>query len=94
MGYIENHIRGIFYDTRMIEGENIVQCCTRVKEVVNVFWGENGTIEDEKVISKVLRTLLPIYAITVSIIQELRCTLGRNLTLEGVIGRLATFWDV
>ena len=42
-------------------------------------------------IRKVLRTLLPFYAITVSTIQELRCTLGNNLTLEGVVGILTTF---
>lgn len=42
-------------------------------------------------ISKVLRTLLPIYTIRVSSIQELRCTLGNYLTLDILIGRLATF---
>lgn len=42
-------------------------------------------------ISKVLRNLLPIYVIRVSAIQELRCTPGNNLSLEGVIGRLIAF---
>ncbi len=42
-------------------------------------------------ISKVLRTLLPIYAMRVFVIQELRCTDGSNLTLEGLIGRITTF---
>lgn len=54
---------------RMVEGENIVQYCTRVKEVVNVIQG----------------------AIRVSTIQELRCTLGKYLTIEGVSGRLTYF---
>ena len=48
---------------RMMEGENIVQYCTRFKEVVKVIRGANGEIKDETMISKVLRTLLPIYAI-------------------------------
>ena len=76
---------------RMMEGENIVQYYTRVREVVFVIQGANGTIEDEIVISKVLRTILPIYVIRVSTIQELRCTPSKNLTLEGVAGRLTTF---
>ena len=40
---------------------------------------------------KVLRTPLPIYAITIFAIQELRCILGNNLTLEDLVGRLTTF---
>ena len=44
--------------------KNIVQYCTRVKEVVNAIHGANG---------------------------ELRCTLGKTLTLEGVIGILTLF---
>jgi hypothetical protein len=84
-------LRGKFDDMRMMEGENIVQYYTRVKEIVNAIRSANGEIKDEIVISKVLRTLLPIYAIRVSTIQELRCTLGKNLTLEGIIGRLTTF---
>lgn len=42
-------------------------------------------------ISKILRTLLLVYDIRVSTIQELRCNLGKNLTLEGVIGRIFAF---
>ena len=42
-------------------------------------------------LSKVLRTLLHIYAIRVSTIQELRCISKNNLTLEGLVGRLASF---
>lgn len=84
-------LRGNFDDMKMMGGENIVQYCTRLKEVVNAIWGSNGTIEDEIVISKVFRTLLHIYAIRVSTIQQLRCTLGKNLTLEGVVGRHFAF---
>ena len=42
-------------------------------------------------LSKVLRTLLPIYAIRVFAIQELRCIPRNDLTLEGLVGRLTTF---
>ena len=38
-----------------------------------------------------MRALLHVYAIRVSTIQELRCTLGNNPTLEGVIGKLIAF---
>ena len=58
----------------MMEGENIVQYFKGVKEDVNAIRGENGTIEDEIMIRKVLRNLLPIYSIRVSTIEELRCT--------------------
>ena len=54
-------LRGKFEEMRMMEGENIVQYCERIKEVVNAIRRENGKIDDEIVINKVLRTLLPIY---------------------------------
>ena len=38
-----------------------------------------------------MRTLLPIYAIRVSTIQELRCVQGNTLTFEGIVRRLTTF---
>ena len=40
-------------------------------------------------VSKVLRTLLPIYAIRVSTIQEMRCT--TDVTLDALVGRLKNF---
>ena len=56
-------LRGKFDEMRMQEGETIVQYCARIKDVVNAMWGSNGLIEDETMINKVLRTLLPIYVI-------------------------------
>ena len=47
----------------MMEGENIVQYCKRIKEVVNAIQGANGTLEDEKVLRKVLRTLIPVMSL-------------------------------
>ena len=84
-------IRGKFYDMRMMEGENIVQYYIRVKEFFNGILAANRKIKDEIVTSKVLRTLLPIDSIKVFAIQELRCILDENLTLEDVVGRLTTF---
>ena len=76
---------------RMQEGENIAKYFSRIKDVVNYIRGSTGKIADETVLRKVLRTLLPIYAIRVPAIQELRCIPGPNLTLEGLVGRLTTF---
>ena len=76
---------------KMQEGETIIQYCARIKDVGNAIRESNGIIEGEIVINKVLRTLLPIYAIRVSVIQELRCIPGSDLTLEGLVGRPTTF---
>ena len=54
----------------MTEGETIAQYSGQVKEGVNSIRGSNGNSDDEYVISKVLRTLLPIYSIKVSTIKE------------------------
>ena len=76
---------------KMQEGETIVQYYARIKDVVNSIRGSNRIIEDEIVIKKVLRTLLPIYAIRLFAIQELRCIPRNNLTLEVLVGRLTAF---
>ena len=76
---------------RMEEGENIAQYASRIKEVVSAIRSSNGTLDDETINRKNLRTLLPIYAIRVSTIQELRCIPGTKLTLEGIVGRLTAF---
>ena len=48
---------------RMEEGENIAQYVARIKEVVSVLKGATSHIDDDTIISKVLRKLLPINAI-------------------------------
>ena len=73
---------------KMEEGENVAQYVARIKEVVSAIRGYDGKIDDDTVLSKVLRTLLPIYAIRVSPIQELRCIPRNDLSLEGLVGRL------
>ena len=75
----------------MEEGENIAQYVARIKEVVSAIKGPTGHIDHDIVLRKVLRILLPIYAIKVSAIQELRCIPGNNLTLEGLVDRLVAF---
>ena len=76
---------------RMEEGENIAQYVARIKQVVSAIRGATSHIDDDIVLSKVLRTLLPIYAIRVSTIQELRCIPGNDLTLEGLVDRVTSF---
>ena len=84
-------LRGKFDDMRMLENENISQYCTRVKDVVNAIRGATRIIDDETMVSKVLRTLLPKYAIRVSAIQELTCIPSNVITLEGLVGKLIAF---
>ena len=49
----------------MEEGKTVAQYVVRIKEVVSAIKGADGTIDDDTVLSKVLRTLLPVYAIRV-----------------------------
>ena len=42
-------------------------------------------------VSKILRTLLPLYEIRVLEIQEMRCNPKNDRTLDAVVGRLTTF---
>lgn len=82
-------LRGKFDDMRVKEGENIVQYSNRIKEVVHTITASDGVIDDETVISKILKTFLLVYAIKISTIHETRAT--SNLTLDTLIGKLTTF---
>ena len=53
---------------RMVEGENIVQYCGRINEVLNSIKGASENSDEDNTIKKVLRTLVAIYAIRVSTI--------------------------
>ena len=66
-------LRGQFDEMKMREDENIAKNVERIKASVSAIRASRGIIEDKKVVSKVLRNLLPIYAIRVSVIQEARC---------------------
>ena len=61
-------LRGQFDQMRMREDENIAKYVERIKASVSAIKASGGKIEEETVISKVLRTLLPVYAIRVSAI--------------------------
>ena len=60
-------LRCKFDDMKMLESETIAQYCERIKDVVNAI-GANRKIEDETMVNKFLRTVLPKYAIRVSAI--------------------------
>ena len=75
-------LRGNFDDMKIEEGENAAQYGSRMKELVSAIRSLGGQLEEETINSKYLRTLLPIYAIRVSAIQELRCVQGNTLTFE------------
>ena len=84
-------LRGQFDQMRMREDENIAKYVERVKANVSAIKASGGEIKDETVVSNVLRTLLPIYAIRVSTIQERRCETNHKITLDALVGRLTTF---
>ena len=44
-----------------------------IKASVSAIRASRGEIKEETIVSKILRTLLPIYAIRVFSIQEVRC---------------------
>ena len=87
----DESLRGQFDQMRMREDENIAKYVERIKASVSSIKAFGGKIEDETVISKVLRMLLPIYAIRVSAIHERRCEENHNINLHTIVGRLTTF---
>lgn len=84
-------LRGRFDDMKMREGENIMQYTNRIKEVVHTIRGLDGVINEDTMVSKILRTLFPIYAIKIFAIHENRSTPNNTLTLDNLIGKLTTF---
>ena len=87
----EKCLIGQFDQMQIREGENIAKYVERIKASVSAIKASGGDIDDKIVVRKVLRTLLPIYAIRVSSIQEMRCDPNRNITLDALVGRLTTF---
>ena len=82
---------GQFDQMKMSEDENIAKYVERIKPSVSAIRASGGEIKEEIVISKVLRTLLPIYAIRVSAIQERRCEEIHKINLDAIVGRLIAF---
>ena len=81
-------LKGKFDDMKMEVDENVAQYASRIKEVVSAIRCLSGQLDEDIVNSKFLRTLLPIYAIRVSAIQELRCVPRNNLSLDRKSTRL------
>ena len=75
----------------MREYENIAMYSDTIKANVCAIKASRGKIEDEIVVNNFLITLLPIYAIRVSTIQEMRCNPKNDITLDAIIGRLIIF---
>lgn len=84
-------LRGQLDQIKMREDENIAKYSDRIKANVCAIKASREKIEDETMVSKFLRTLLPIYAIRVSEIQEMRCNPKNDITLDAVVGILTTF---
>jgi transcriptional regulator of aromatic amino acid metabolism len=76
---------------KMREDENITKYVERIKASVSAIKAFGGDIGDKIVVRKVLKTLLPIYAIRVSSIQEIRCDPNNKINLDALMGRLTTF---
>ena len=66
-------LRGQFDQIKMREDETIAKYLKIIKASVSVIKASGGDIEDITIVSKVLITLLAIYATRVSVIQEMRC---------------------
>ena len=63
----------------------------RVKASVSVIRASRREIKEEIVVSKILRTLLPIYVVRVYVIQEVRCDSSNKIGLDALVGRLIAF---
>ena len=87
---VEN-LRGQFDQMKMRENENIAKYVERIKASVSAIRALGGEIKEETIMRKFLKTLLPIYAIRVSTIQERRCEENHKITLDAIVGRLTAF---
>jgi hypothetical protein len=84
-------LKGQFDQMRMREDKNIAKYVERVKANVSGIKASRGEIKDRIFRSNVIRTLLPIYSIRVSVIQERSCKENHKITLDVIVGRLTTF---
>ncbi|GLJ05156.1 hypothetical protein SUGI_0012340 [Cryptomeria japonica] len=87
----EESLRGKFEDMWMDEGETIQQYFIRIKTIVGDIKSAGGKIDDSTVVSKVLRSLLPVCAIRVAAIQELRSIEKTKVSLDSIIAKLTTY---
>ena len=82
----EKILRGQFDQMNMKEDENITKYVERIKASVSAIKAFGGEIDDKKIVRKVLKKILPIYAI-----QELRCVPNNKIRLDALVGGLTTF---
>ena len=75
----------------MREDENIEKYAERINVSVSAVKSSTRKIEDVTLVRKVRITLLLIYAIKVSFIQEMRCDPNNKINLDALVGRLTTF---
>ena len=77
----------------MREDENIEKYVERIKANVSAIKASGGDIKDTTIVRKVLKLKknLPIYAIRVSTIQEMRCDPNKKLTLDALVEKLTSF---
>ena len=78
----EESLRGQFDQMKMREDENIAKYVDRIRVSVSAIKPSKGIVDDLVVARKVLRTLLPIYVVRVSSIQEMRCDPNKKITLD------------
>ena len=78
-------LRGQFDQMKMREDENIAKYVERIKASVNAIRASGGEIKEETIVSKILKTLLPIYAVRVSSIQEVRCDPNNKIGLDSLV---------
>ena len=76
---------------KMREDEKIAKYVERIKSSVSAIKASRGDIKEETIARKTLITLLPIYAIRVFTIQEMRCDPNNKLSLEALVQKLTTF---
>lgn len=87
----EDSLRGKFEDMRMVEGETIQQYGVRIKSIFGDIKSTGGKIDDATIVNKFLRSLLPVYAIRVAAIQELRSIDKTKVSLDSIIAKLTAY---
>ena len=77
----------VFQDAKMMEDESIRTYIGRISEIIIDIKSQRGTEDDDEVIWKILKTLIPPFKSTVQMIQLLiSCT--KDFTKETFLGRL------
>ena len=75
----------------MREDENVSKYVERIKASVSAIRASGGEIKEEIDVGKIIRNFLLIYAIKVSIIQEVRCYSDNMIGLDSLVGILIAF---